>query len=190
MGGDKILLVDDEESIVKALKKDLEYEGYEVMSALSGEEAVEIIEAQHFDMAVIDLSMPGMNGLAVLSAAKKNNPDSGAVVLTSGSMTSAIEVLRLGADDYLLKPCDTEELLLRIARCLKNKEALQKVAFYESILPVCRSCSSIRVDKVAEPGEEKWLQVEEYLHHKKDTDGPYTFCPECKNRTVKDMLED
>ncbi len=182
----KILLVDDEKSILKALKKDLEYEGYEVTTALSGEEAVEIMQAQHFDMAVIDLSMPGMDGLAVLSKAKKNNPDIGAIILTSGSMTSAIEVLRLGADDYLLKPCDTEELLLRIVRCLKNKEAFQKVAFYENILPVCMDCKSIRVDQGAVPGEEKWVRMEEYLHHKDGTDVSHTFCPIC-NRAQRNV---
>lgn len=114
----KILLVDDEETIVKALKKDFECEGYAVITALSGEEAVEIIEAQHVDLAIIDLSLPGIDGRAVLAKVKEKNTHIGVIILTGGSIHSAPEVLRLGADDYLLKPCDTEELLVRIKRCL------------------------------------------------------------------------
>ena len=180
MLGNKILVVDDEESILKALKKDFEQEGYEVMIASSGEEAVEIIQAQHFDMVVTDLSMPGMDGIAVLTKAKKKNPDIGGIILTGyGDMTSAIEALRLGADDYLLKPCDTEELLLRTSRCLKNREAHQKVKIYENILPVCIYCKSIRDDKGVEPGEGKWMRMEEYIHINSGTDISHGCCPVC-----------
>ena len=132
MRKNRILLVDDEESILKAMKKDFELEGYEVMTASCGEAALEMNKSQQFDMIVTDLSMPGMDGIKVLAEAKKQNPDIGSIILTGyGDMTSAIEALRLGADDYLLKPCDTEELLLRTSRCLKNREAHQKVKVYE-----------------------------------------------------------
>ncbi len=120
MKGNKILLVDDEELILRAFKKDLECEGYEVLTASSGEEAVELLKAQYFDIAVIDLLMPGMDGVEVLTIARKINPDICAIILTGGSTKSASQVLRLGADDYLTKPCDTEELLMRIERCLKK----------------------------------------------------------------------
>lgn len=180
MLGNKILVVDDEEIILKALKKDFEYDGYEVMTAKSGEAAVEILHEQHFDMVVTDLSMPGIGGIDVLAAAKKNIPDIGTIILTGyGDMTSAIEALRLGADDYLLKPCDTEELLLRTSRCLKNREAHQKVKFYENILSVCCYCKSIRDDRGVKPGKGKWMRMEDYIHITSDTDISHGICPVC-----------
>jgi len=186
MLGNKILVVDDEEIILKALKKDFEQEGYEVMTASSGEEAVDIIQAQYFDMIVTDLSMPEMGGIEVLAAAKKNIPDISTIILTGyGDMTSAIEALRLGADDYLLKPCDIEELLLRISRCLKNREAQQKVKIYENILPVCSYCKSIRDDRGVEPGKGKWMQMEKYIHITSDTDISHGICPVCYEQEMK-----
>lgn len=180
MKKNKILLVDDEEIIVKAMKKNFEQEGYEVMTASCGEEAVEMNTSQQFDLIITDLSMPGMNGITVLAEAKKQNPDIGSIILTGyGDMTSAIEALRLGADDYLLKPCDTEELLLRTSRCLKNREAHQKVKFYENILPVCMYCKSIRDDRGVEPGKGKWMKMEEYIHSTSGTDFSHGICPAC-----------
>jgi DNA-binding NtrC family response regulator len=187
MKKNKILLVDDEESITKAMKKDFEQEGYEVMIASSGEEAVEIIKAQHFDMIVTDLSMPGIGGIEVLAEAKKLNPDIGSIILTGyGDMTSAIEALRLGADDYLLKPCDTEELLLRTSRCLKNREAHQKLKIYENILPVCMYCKSIRDDKGVEPGKGKWVRMEDYIAFNCGTHVSHGICPPCFERHKDD----
>lgn len=193
MLGNKILLVDDEESILKSLCMNLEQEGYNVTTASSGEEAVEKIQTHHFDIVVTDLFMPGLDGKAVLVESKKHNPHIGAIIITGyGDTSSAIEALLLVADDYVLKPCDDEELLLRIARIVKNKEAFRKVAFYESILPVCMHCKSIRVDKEAAPGSEKWLRMEEHLHNKNKngTGTSHTICPQCKDRTVKDKLLD
>ncbi len=182
MLGNKILLVDDEESILKSFCMIFKQEGYDVTTASSGEEAVEKIQTHHFDIVVTDLSMSGMDGIAVLLESKKHNPDIGTIVLTGyGDTSLAIEGLRL-ADDYVSKPCDSEELLLRIDRILKNKEAFQKVAFYESILPVCMYCKRIRVEKDAVPGSEKWVRMEECLHNKNGTDASPTICPQCKDR--------
>ena len=125
----KILLVDDEESIVKSLQQDFKQEGYEITIALSGEEAIEKLRDQQFDMVLSDLAMPGVDGIAVLNEAKKVNPEMITVILTGyGDMTSAIEALRLGVDDYLLKPCDSEELLVRTSRHLAKQEAFKKVS--------------------------------------------------------------
>jgi DNA-binding response OmpR family regulator len=192
MLGNKILLVDDEESILKSFGMNFRQAGYNVTTASSGEEAVAKIQEHHFDIVVTDLSMPGLDGIAVLVESKKHNPDIGAIILTGyGDTSLAIEALQVVADDYVLKPCDIDELLLRIARILKNKEAFQKVAFYETILPVCMYCKSIRVDKNAvraEPGGEKWVRMGEDLHNKNGTDVSHTICPQCKDRAVKDKV--
>lgn len=181
MGGSKILLIDDEEIILRSFSKDFQLAGYHVTTASSGHEAVEKIQGDHFDLVVTDLYLPGVDGIAVLDEAKRHNPDIGAIILTGcGDTTLAIEGLRRGADDYVLKPCDSEELLLRIARCLKNRQAYLKVAFYETILPVCVCCKSIRVDNGAAPDQGQWLPMDEYLHRKNGTDDSPIFCPECQ----------
>ena len=170
------------------MKKDFEQEGYEVMTASCGEEAVEMNNSQQFDMIITDLSMPGMDGIKVLAEAKKQNPDIGSIILTGyGDMTSAIEALRLGADDYLLKPCDTEELLLRTSRCLKNREAHQKIKFYENILPVCSYCKSIRDDKGVEPGKGRWMRMEEYLSAHSEVQFSHGICPECLEKEMESL---
>ena len=118
--------------------------------------------------------------MGVLYEAKKQDPGIGTIILTGyGDMTSAIEALRLGADDYLLKPCDAGELLIRVARCLERQEAFRKIKLYENILPICIYCKNIRDDAGTEPGKGKWLRMEEYLSRKIGTDVSHGCCPVC-----------
>ena len=127
MQSKSILLVDDEEIILNSLGMDLRQENYAVTFANSGEEAITLLKDNPFDLVVTDLSMSGMDGIQVLQEAKRINSSMGVIILTGyGDMTSAIDALRLGADDYLLKPCEPEELVIRIGRCLEKQEALQK----------------------------------------------------------------
>jgi len=127
----------------------------------------------------------------VLKEARKLNPEVGAIILTGyGDMSSAIDALRLGADDYLLKPCNADELLLRTARCLEKREAFRKIQLYEKILPVCMYCKSIRDDTGTEPGKGKWLSMEKFIYTKSGTGISHTFCPKCEDRAAKDMLGD
>ncbi|MGK5093417.1 response regulator [Deltaproteobacteria bacterium TL4] len=175
-----ILLVDDEESILKSFSKELNHAGYKVTTAVSGEDAISKLTNHHFDLLVTDLAMPGVGGITVLQAAKKQDAEIRAIILTGyGDLTSAIEALRLGADDYLLKPCNIEELLLRIKRCFEKQEAFRKVKLYENILPVCMYCKNIRDDSGTEIGKGKWISMEEYLHLKSGTDVSHGCCPQC-----------
>jgi K+-sensing histidine kinase KdpD len=125
MWNKEILLVDDEESILKSLRKDLDQHGYNVTTASSGLQAVTALRNGHYDIVVTDLIMTGMDGIQVLKETKKIDRKIGVIILTGyGDMASAIKALRLGADDYLLKPCDTDELLLRLSRCLEKRNLL------------------------------------------------------------------
>ena len=184
MQNKKILFVDDEENILKSFRKDFEYEGYLVTTALSGEKALEHLQQEHFNVVITDLAMPGIDGLEVLKKAKKLQPDTILIILTGyGDLSSAIEALRLGADDYLLKPCDIDELFLRVQRCLEKQEALQKIRLYENILPICMYCKSIRDDSGAEEtGEARWMSVEEYISSKSGTDFSHGICPNCMEK--------
>ncbi len=180
MKNKNILLVDDEETILSSFRKSFEYEGYTVTTASNGEQAVTILQNTHFDLVITDLVMPGVDGIGVLREAAKKDPDICVIILTGyGDMTSAIEALRLGADDYLLKPCDTDELLLRVSRCLEKQDAMRKVKLYENILPICMYCKSIRDDTGTEHGKGKWMKVDQYLYHKSGTIISHGCCPEC-----------
>ncbi|MFC1523414.1 response regulator [Thermodesulfobacteriota bacterium] len=125
MRNNNILLVDDEESILNSFRKILHHDGYHVTTASSGEEAVTALHSSPYDLVISDLVMAGMNGIQVLKEAKKIDQGIGVIILTGyGDMTTAINALRLGADDYLLKPCDSDELLLRLSRCLEKRNLL------------------------------------------------------------------
>jgi DNA-binding NtrC family response regulator len=186
-----ILIVDDDAILLRWLTKDLEQEEFLVTKASSGEEAIALLKENKFNLVVTDLVMPGLGGIHVLKEAKKKDPYIGVVILTGhGDLPSAIDALRLGADDYLLKPYDIDELILRIGQCLMKQEAFQKVNFFENILPVCMYCKSIRDDTGKEPGNGKWIVMEEYLNIINNTSVSHTCCPQCRHRAEKDMLGD
>lgn len=128
MANTSILLVDDELIILESLGMDLRAEGYEVTSADSGENAIAALEKSRFDLVITDLMMEGLDGIQVLKRAKSIYPALPVIILTGyGDMTSAIDALRLGADDYLLKPCEIDELLFRISRCLEKQQLLEQL---------------------------------------------------------------
>ena len=185
----KILVVDDEQNILNYCRIDFEHEGYAVTTAENGEEAIMILCDNHFDLLITDLAMPGVDGIGVLRAAKKQYPEICAIILTGyGDMATAIEALRLGADDYLLKPCNTDEMLLRVARIFEKQEAFRKIKLYESILPVCCVCKSIRDDTGKEPGTGKWTQMENYIQDKGGVGVTSTYCPECAKKAKEELV--
>lgn len=186
-----ILLVDDDSVIVAAIGSDLEEKGYRVTTAGNGEQAVDWLNQSHFDLVITDLVMTPVNGIAVLEKAKEIDPDTMVVILTGfGDMTSAIEALRSGADDYLLKPCEPEEIDFRVSRCLEKQESRRKIKAYENILPVCCVCKKIRDDSGREPGTGAWMSMEDYMLNKAKVAVTSTYCPECLKRAMEDMEEE
>ena len=121
-----IHVIDDEPIIHDVLSQLLTSEGYDIEISSSGEEALEKFEVRTFDLVLLDLLMPGMNGIEILKAAKKIDPQALIIILTAyASVESAIEAMKIGAFDYIQKPFKHEELLLTIARALEHKN-LQK----------------------------------------------------------------
>jgi len=120
----KVLLVDDEDDFLKTLTQRLEVRGLKVTGANRGEEAVDLVDKQEFDAIVIDLAMPGMDGLETLKHIKENHPEAEIIMLSGqGSIKKSTEAMKLGAEDFLEKPVDIQELLQKIAEA-KDKRIL------------------------------------------------------------------
>ncbi len=123
-----ILLVEDEEHLQEALKLNLELEGYEVTTAGDGSAAIRAIENEYFDLIIMDIMMPEMDGISATESIRirKNEVP---ILMLSAKNTSSDRVLGLkkGADDYLTKPFNIEELLLRVEKLiLKNRKIQDK----------------------------------------------------------------
>lgn len=119
-----ILLVDDEKDFVEMLSLRLEEEGHHVRKAYSGEEGLADLDKFEPDVVILDLKMPGMDGLTVLKAIKAKHPVVEVILLTGhGTIDTAVEGLKTGAFDYLLKPADFQELLIKleVARARKTE---------------------------------------------------------------------
>ena len=138
-----------------------------------------------FDLVITDLVMAPMNGNDVLKKSKEINPEMMVIILTGfGDMTSAIDALQLDADDYMLKPCEPEEMYFRVSRCLEKLEFKRKIRIYEDILPVCCVCKKIRDDSGRDPGTGQWMEVEEYIRDRAKVDVTSTYCPECAQTSI------
>jgi len=118
----RILIVDDEEEFVQALSERLTMRDYDVTESLSGEDAVDKVRGFNFDVVILDVSMPGMNGVETLREIKKLKPLTEVIMLTGhATVDSAIDGMKLGALDYLMKPCETEELISKINKAYDRK---------------------------------------------------------------------
>lgn len=120
-----ILLVEDEENLQEALKLNLEIEGYEVTSSYDGAEALKMLRKEHFDLIILDVMLPEIDGITVCETIRLHNLRIPVLIL-SAKNSSADRVLGLkkGADDYLTKPFNLEELLLRVSNLIKKSEQL------------------------------------------------------------------
>ena len=121
-----ILLVEDEENLHEALKLNLELEGYEVTSAFDGTAALKAVQSEYFDLIILDVMLPEMDGINVTETIRIGNNEVPILIL-SAKNSSADRVLGLkkGADDYLSKPFNLEELLLRVHKLINKNKKLQ-----------------------------------------------------------------
>src|SRR5579864_401110 len=121
VGAARVLVVDDEEAVVLTVEGVLELDGYDIKATTSAVEAIALIQQEHFDVVLTDLRMDDAEGLDLLTVLNEQSSDTSAIVLTGyASVDSAIRVLRQGAYDYLLKPCDPDELRATVARAVER----------------------------------------------------------------------
>ena len=128
MGLNRILVVDDEESVRDVLYQGLTKFGYQVALAKSGEEALRIFEPGFFDILITDLKMPKIDGLDLIRIARKKDPGVAFFIITGfPTLQSAAETLYQGVHDYIIKPFHLGDLRLRIYRVMEKKELERSV---------------------------------------------------------------
>ncbi|MBS1114728.1 MAG: acetoacetate metabolism regulatory protein AtoC [Nitrospirae bacterium] len=121
----RILVVDDERDICRALEFLLSREGYKVVTAYSGQDALKKIESEEFDLVITDLKMEGLSGMEVLERAIVVRPTLIVVIMTAfGSVESAVEAMKKGAGDYIVKPFINEDVKMTVKRLLEHKKVL------------------------------------------------------------------
>jgi DNA-binding NtrC family response regulator len=192
-----ILVVDDEASIRRTLREILEYEDYEVEDAVDGEEALEKIRSEPYDLVLLDVKMPKLDGMEVLKAIAEEMPEMPVVMISGhGTIETAVEATKLGAYDFIEKPPDLNRLLLTVRNALdhgqletQNRRMRQAISEKASgdltpIIGESEAISEIKetIDRVAptearvlisgENGTGKEL-VAKWIHHKSGrADGP------------------
>lgn len=129
-----ILLVEDEENLHEALKLNLELEGYTVTSAFDGAAALQAVAGEYFDLIILDVMLPELDGISVTETIRVKNSELPILILSAKSNSSdRVLGLKKGADDYLTKPFNLEELLLRVEKLIdKNKKLQEKESIGDS----------------------------------------------------------
>lgn len=124
----RVLIVDDEKRAVMGIKRLLEFEKkYTIDVAFDGYEAMEKMHEKHFHIVITDYKMPGMNGLELLEAVKKDSPDTEVIVVTAydNEVGPAVEAMKMGAFDYITKPIRTTELMLQMDKAMERQELVK-----------------------------------------------------------------
>jgi DNA-binding NtrC family response regulator len=118
----RLLIVDDEEQFVEALSERLSMRDYDVTTSLTGEDAIVKLTNYNFDVVILDVHLPGIDGTDVLREIKNLKPLTEVIMLTGhGTVEMAIEGMKLGAFDFLMKPCETEDLTVKIDKAHDRK---------------------------------------------------------------------
>jgi two-component system nitrogen regulation response regulator GlnG len=140
----RILIADDEDSLRWVLEKGLRQAGYDVSIAKDGEGALRVFEAEACDLVLLDIRMPGVDGLTALARLRERHPDVHVVVMTAhGTMETAIQAMQRGAYDYIAKPFDLDEMLLLVERALSARRLTQEVARLRTGLQEVREFSAL-----------------------------------------------
>ncbi|HLF14633.1 MAG TPA: sigma-54 dependent transcriptional regulator [Bacteroidota bacterium] len=131
----RILVVDDDKAFRVATGALLKDEGYEVRAVSSGREALDVLGTERFDILLSDLVMEEMSGLELLRAVKEGFPRLTVIMVTGfGSIRTAVEAMHLGAHDYLTKPCNNDELVIKVARAVGDREKTSEIERLRSLL--------------------------------------------------------
>ncbi|MFO0753835.1 MAG: sigma-54 dependent transcriptional regulator, partial [Thermodesulfovibrionales bacterium] len=154
----KILIAEDEEITLKHLVYTLKKEGYEVVGARNGREALDRVEGDHFDVLITDIKMPEMSGIELLEKVKEKHAEIEVLVITGyGSIGSAVEAIKKGAYEYITKPFDLDELIIKVKniherKLLRRENVALKAYFgmHRNVSIIARSASMLKILEVIE----------------------------------------
>jgi len=201
----RIMAVDDESINLQLITGHLKSE-YDILTALSGYDAIDLLDKHEIDLILLDVMMPGMNGFEVCSVIKGDDrfADIPVIFLTAmDSQDAQLQGLELGGIDYLTKPINFALLKLRVRNHITLKErndlvkeqrnlltqknelleaALAQIKRLEGIIPICSYCKKIRDDK------QSWHQLEEYISNHSDALFSHGMCPDCVEEQMKILL--
>ncbi len=198
----KILVADDHVVNRRLLQVLLASEGYEILEARNGTEALDVLkEITEPVVGLIDWQMPQMEGPEVCRQARllTDTPPMFLLLLTiRDSKEDIVTGLKAGANDYIIKPYHKDELLARVkigvqmvelqqslqSRVRELGDALAKVKVLSGLLPICQFCKKIRNDR------DYWQQVEEYIGRHSDVQFSHSICPDCYQTHVQPQLEE
>lgn len=124
----RLLVVDDEPNMRSVLTDILETEGHEVVACEEAEEALALLKREQFDVAILDLNLPGISGLEMMRRLKDRNPPLPIIMITAfGTVDAAVEAMRLGAYDFIIKPFDVNRIIQTISKCLESTELVSQI---------------------------------------------------------------
>lgn len=119
----RILLIDDEQGFVETMAKRLGKRGFDVATAFNGADGLEALDKATIDVVILDVKMPGMDGIETLGKIKATHPLVEVIMLTGhATVETAIEGMKCGAFDYMMKPCEMEELLAKVNEAYEKKQ--------------------------------------------------------------------
>ncbi len=129
-GKGKILIVDDEKLVRWSLSEDFQKEDYQVDTAEDGKTALARIEAEQYDLILLDIRLPDANGIEILQTVKQANPNSTVIMMTAyGDIETAVEAMRAGAYDYVTKPFNVDEIRARVERAIETSHLKEQVSY-------------------------------------------------------------
>ncbi len=197
----KILIAEDDPVSRRLLQAILVRWGYDVAVARDGIEAWEMLKGEDAPkLAILDWMMPGIDGVTIcrkIRGMQRSQPIYIILLTAKGNKEDIVEGLQAGADDYVTKPFDRDELRARVCvgewviqlqseladRVRELENALSHVRRLQGLLPICSYCKKIRDDK------NYWRQVEEYISERSEAEFSHSICPDCYEKIVKPQLE-
>jgi len=181
----RILIADDDRVARLLLKTTLESFGHEVIEAGDGAEAWSRYKEEAVRLLVSDWMMPGLNGLELCRAVRNHGrtPYTYIIMLTVlGGKGSYLQAMDAGADDFIRKPLDSDELAARVRVAERILGLHTEVRQLEALLPICSYCKKIRDER------NSWHAIETYVQQRTDTSFSHGICPECYETQIEPQL--
>lgn len=170
---DKILIIEDDKSILMGLKDDLEFEGYKVSATLDGKEGLKLALDQEFQLIILDILLPGLSGFEVCKKLKEAGKDTAILMLTAARTEEMDKVLglELGADDYVTKPVGSRELVARVKAILRRtrqKEEIGEVYKFGDVTVNFKSHEVHKAGKILHLTALEFKLLKYFIKHKRE----------------------